>query len=400
MKVLHIIPSISPVRGGPSRAVLEMVQALRHHGADATIVTTNDDGVALLDVPLREWTDYQGVPVQFFDRFSPKMNSIREFAFSSSLTFWLWQHLHEYDLLHIHAIFSYPSTVAMAIARQKQIPYIVRPLGQLCHWSLQQGQVKKQVYLNSIERENLQRAHALHFTSLAEQEEAAQVGLSAPSFVLPHGLRPPQLIPDARQKLHQQLGSPIEQPIILFLSRLHPKKGLPYLFSALSVCQTPLTFVLAGSGTAEHEAEVAEQVRSAGIDSCTHRVGQVAGKFKDLLLQGSDLFALTSHSENFGIAVLEALAAGTPVLTTPGVALSPLVAQERLGWVVELDSQAISQTLQTFLQHPETAEGMGDRARQIVCDRYSWEAVTSSLLEKYQAILSSPASVCSLSSMN
>lgn len=364
-----------------------MVQALRSRGTDAAIVTTNDNGAALLDVPLKEWTDYQGVPVQFFDRFSPKINSIREFAFSSSLTCWLWQHLHEYDLLHIHAIFSYPSTVAMAIARQKHIPYIVRPLGQLCHWSLQQGQLKKQVYLNSIERDNLQQARALHFTSPAEQKEAAQVGLSSPSFVLPHGLTLPQSIPDARQKLHQQLDIPIEQPIILFLSRLHPKKGLPYLFSALSDCQEPFTLVLAGSGTAEHEVEVAEQVRSAGIDHCTRRVGQVAGKFKDLLLQGSDLFALTSHSENFGIAVLEALAAGTPVLTTSGVALAPLVAQERLGWVTELDSDAISKTLQTFLQYPGTVEGMGDRAQQIVRDRYSWEAISKDLITKYQAIL-------------
>ena len=226
------------------------------------------------------------------------------------------------------------------------------------------------------------------------------MGLSVPSFVLPHGLMPPQPVVNARQQLHQQLDIPIEQPVILFLSRLHPKKGLPYLFSGLADCRQPLTFVLAGGGTPEHEAEVTEQLRSTGINHCTRRVGQVAGKFKDLLLQGSDLFALTSHSENFGIAVLEALAAGTPVLTTPGVALAPLVAQERLGWVTDLDSQAISKTLQTFLQHPETAEGMGDRARQIVSDRYSWEAVSRGLLAKYQAILQPSTSVLSLDPVN
>jgi len=366
-----------------------MVRALRIQGSDVAIVTTNDDGADLLNVPLQRWIEYQEVPVQFFNRFSPAITPIREFAFSSALSRWLWRHIQEYDLLHIHAIFSYPSTVAMAIARQKNVPYIVRPLGQLCHWSLQQARLKKQIYLYGIERANLQQARALHFTSQAEQQEATRMGLSVPSFVLPHGLIPPPLILNARQQMHQQLHIPLEQPVILFLSRLHPKKGLPHLIAALANCHQTFTFVLAGSGTPEHEAEVTAQLQSAGIDHCTRRVGQVAGEFKDLLLQGVDLFALTSHSENFGIAVLEALAAGTPVLTTPGVALAPLVEQEQLGWVTDLDSQAISRTLQTFLQNSQMAEGMGDRARQIVSDRYSWEAIARGLMAKYQVILQS-----------
>ena len=171
---------------------------------------------------------------------------------------------------------------------------------------------------------------------------------------------------------------PADEPIILFLSRLHPKKGLHYLIPALGkLTQYRFTFVVAGSGAKEYEAEIESLVVSTGIRDRTHFTGFVAGETKNLLMQGSDLFVLTSHAENFGIAVLESLAVGVPVLVTPGVALAAFVQQHQLGYVPELDVLAIAKAIEQYLTHPQAAQDMGDRARQIIIEQYTWDKIAA-----------------------
>ncbi|WP_373529674.1 glycosyltransferase [Nostoc sp.] len=388
MKVLHVIPSIAQVRGGPSRSTIEMVGALRSHGVDAEIATTNDNGSDLLDVPLRQCIEYEKVPIWFFPRFSPSIKSLREFAFSSQLTTWLWLHIADYNLLHVHAIFSYPSTAAMAIARLRHLHYVVGVHGLLCNWSLQQGAGKKQIYLTLVERANLNHGKALHFTSQQEQQEVSKLGLESPSFILPHGLSRPVLIPDARHQLRQLLKAPQDEPVILFMSRLHPKKGLDYLITALEkLAHQRFTFVLAGSGSPEYEAEIDNLLVSAGIRDRTYLSGFVADEMKDIFLQGADIFALTSHSENFGVAVLEALAVGLPVLVTPGVALASVVEEYQLGSVVELDVAAIASGLQRLLNNPQESKKMGDRGRELILEEYTWDRIATRMIQVYETIL-------------
>jgi glycosyltransferase involved in cell wall biosynthesis len=399
MKILHVIPSISPLRGGPSQAVLEMVWALRQQGVDASIVTTNDQGDTLLDVELHQWIDYpvnatnndQTVPVHVFPKFSSSIAAIQEFTFSFTLTTWLFQHIREYDLIHIHAVFSYPSIIAMILARTFRIPYIIRPLGSLAHWSLQQGAKKKQLYLRLISRE-LSQTSGIHFTSMQEQQEAAALNLASPSFILPHGTTFPAVMPDAKTQLRTWLNLPPADPIILFLSRLHPKKGIEVLIQALKQLNQSrgdqcFQLVIAGSGSSEYEAEIDRCITMAGIQAHTHRVGFVSGNHKQLLLQGADLFALPSHSENFGIVVLEALGAGLPVLITPEVALADWVQTQQVGWVVPQDAEAIAQALQDFIQSPTLAQAMGERAIQTARSQFTWPSVIRQLIDRYTTII-------------
>lgn len=388
MKVLHVIPSVAQIHGGPSQAVLAMVKALRQEGVEAEIATTNDNREGLLDVPLGVQTQYQDVPIWFFSRFSPGLRSLDDFKFSYPLTQWLWQHMEEYDLVHVHAIFSYPSTVAMAIARHKGVPYVVRPLGQLCQWCLEQSAPKKQLYLSLVERANLLQSQMLHFTSAQEQQETYQAGFQHPHWIVPHGVSTPTPRPRARQELRQRLQIPEDEFVILFMARLHPKKGLDYLIPALKDLATDrhFTLVLAGSGSPEYEAEVKQFIQAAGLGDRTHCPGFVEAEEKDLFLQGSDLFVLTSHSENFGIAVLEAMAAGLPVVVTPGVALSTVVQEHQIGFVTELEQSAITTTINTCLSNPQVLQEQGNRARLLVEQHYSWRENALSLMNFYRRL--------------
>jgi glycosyltransferase involved in cell wall biosynthesis len=388
--VLHVIPSVAPVRGGPSQAVLEAVQALNGLGVDAEIVTTNDDGAGTLDVPLLERTEYGNAPVHFFPRWSPPLRPLRDFAYSASLAAWLRRHVPDYDLLHVHALFSFAPSMAMSVARRSNVPYIVRPLGLLGRWSLRQSAWRKRAYLAAIDRANLNGSRGLEFTSREELMEAADLGLRAPGFVLPFGINLPAPMADAPQRVRRRLGLPADEPLILFLSRLHPKKGVEPLISALeSIAHRRFSFVVAGSGEREYEAQIRERVRRGALATRTLFPGFVQGEVKQELLQGADVFALTSHSESFGIAVVEALAAGTPVVITDGVPLAQLVRQSATGWVPEFAPQPIARALEAALDGLSDVAAVHDRSRRCraVAEQFAWSTLAARLRDDYACVL-------------
>lgn len=392
MRVLHVIPSVAPCRGGPSKAVIEMVSALRRAGINAEIATTNDDGPNKLSVDTSELTEHQGVPVRFFNRISFPIPALREFSYAPGFGSWLKHNIRDYDIIHVHAIFSYCSTRAMQLARKYNVPYVVRPIGQLERWSLQQSKGRKQWYLDWIERKNIANAGFVQFTAAAERQQAQEVIHTMKSEVIPLGLEMPMEVRGAREKLIARLKLKRERPVVLFLSRLHRKKGLEILLESIAeLAQLRIQLIIAGDGDPDYIQHLENLAKSLKINEDCHFIGFVKGSEKALLLQGADLFALTSFSENFGIAALEALAAGTPTLLSTEVALSRTVAEHDLGYVTELEVNDIARHLSEALTDLEALQDMGSAARDYVEQNFQWSHVVQQLIRNYTAIRNSSA---------
>lgn len=386
MKVLHVIPSVNPALGGPTQVVLSLVKALRATGVDAEIATTNDNGSKLLDVPLNQRIEYKGVPIWFFPRFAHPM---KEFIFSAELTRWLWQHVPDYDLINTHYLFSYASTCAGAIARWQQVPYIVRTLGQLTPWALAQSRLKKQIYASLIERHNLNRAAAIHCTSVGEAEDVQKFGIKTPTITLPLGVEQTIALPEAKQKLREVYGLAPKTPIVLFLSRLHYKKRPELLLRSLSHLATQgkdFHLILAGSGEPSYLSELKNLVSSLGLTARTSFPGFAIGQDKQLLLQGADIFVLPSFSENFGVAVAEAMGNGLPVIVTPDVQIAPEIAAASAGLVVSGQERAFSEAIAQLLASPDLRYQLGENGKRLVSRRYCWRAIARKLACVYTAI--------------
>jgi glycosyltransferase involved in cell wall biosynthesis len=384
MKVLHVIPSLSPALGGPTQVALKIVRAIRHQGIDAEIVTTNHHHESNLDLPLNQLIEYEGVPVWFL----PVDYALKEYLFSSTLATWLWQHISDYDLLDNHYLFSYVPTCAAAIARHRQIPYTIRTQGQLTSWALKQSPIKKHLYTSLIERRNLNQAAAIHCTTPQEERDLRNFGIKTPAITLPLGVQPATKISNAKSELRQLYQIPSDRLIVLFLSRLHPKKRPDLLIDAFQQVarqNSSCHLLMAGSGEADYLAYLQQLATQKQLGERITFTGLITGNKKNILLQGADIFALPSYSENFGIAVAEAMAAGLPVIVTPGVQIAPEISTAEGGIIVNDRAELIT-ALTQLLESSKMRSHLSQNAMELAKDKYNWDNIASQLIAAYGAI--------------
>ncbi len=389
MKILQIVPSVSLIYGGPSQMVLGLSEALATEKIDVTLITTNsngDTGQEPLDVPLEKEIAQDGYKIIYFP-----CSPFRRYKFSLPLLQWLATNAKNYDLAHIHALFSPVSTAAATICRNKKLHYIMRPLGTLDPADLAKKKLLKKIYGLLLEKPNLAGASAIHFTSQEEAKVSERYGTNSPDLVIPLGVNLPESMPSLG-KMRQELKIDSDIPIILFMSRIDPKKGFDLLLPALkSLHQAGIKFhfVLAGTNPQDpdYENSISENIKQSALNSITTITGFVTGETKLSLLQDATIFILPSYYENFGIAVAEAMATGTPVVISNKVHIWQEIESADAGWITNCDVRNLTETLRQVLQNPSVWQQKGINARNLVINKYSWNAITKRVIKAYREIL-------------
>jgi len=393
MRILQIVPSVSLIYGGPSQMVMGLSSALARENVKVTILTTDsngDSGQKPLDVPLNCPVKQDGYEIIYF-RCSP----FRRYKFSLLLLKWLNNHAHEFDLAHIHALFSPISSAAATVCRQKNLPYILRPLGTLDPADLCKKKQLKQLYATILERSNLAGASAIHFTSDQEAKISERFGVSTQDLVIPLGVIPPKGEGGRGDAIRTQFGIPFDVPLVLFMSRIDPKKGLILLIPALEKLLAEggnFYFVLAGTNPQDpdYEEKIRLQIQNSPLRSHTKITGFVTGEIKSALLQAADLFVLPSYYENFGIAVAEAMVAGVPVVISDQVHIWHQVRDSESGWVGTTDVESLVELLREALQNPAECRRRGLLAQEYALQNFSWEAIARQMIQAYNQILGVP----------
>jgi glycosyltransferase involved in cell wall biosynthesis len=353
-----------------------MCRALAAQGVRTTILTTNADGPNVLPVPLNSLTEWEGVPAIFFNR-----DFSEAFKYSRGLARWIRGHAREFDVVHIHAVLSHASLTAAASAGRRAVPYVLRPLGTLAPWSLQQKSWRKRLLLSVAARRTVARAAAVHCTSAEEKRGIEALFPEARPVVIPLGIDPRFL------DTAPATAGP-SRPYVLCVSRLHPKKNLEALitaFLAATESKREWRLVLAGSGDAEYARTLARLIDARGAHDRVELAGWVDGPRKRALLQQASLFALVSLHENFGISLLEALACGVPAIATRNVDLSEPIAETNAGWIVESTLDSITGGLIAALSSRADLVARGAAARALA-GRFTWPAVAGELRVLYEGL--------------
>lgn len=381
MRVLHVVPSIDPRYGGPVVALLGLSEAQVSLGIQATVLYTQE---ADADTSVSEMLGERGVRIRMGgEPASP-------FVPNPALVKSVHEEVASADVIHIHGVWEDIQHRAAQAARKAGKPYIIRPCGMLDPWSLSQGRMKKRLYMQWRLRNNLRHAAALHFTTDSERDLTSPLKLMTPSIVEPNGvdLAEFQTLPAAGIFRNEHLVLQ-DKRIVLFLSRLHPKKGLDLLLPAMAGQARDVALVIAGPDSDGYRAELERLVVQYKIQDRVLFAGMLKGKQRLAAFRDADVFVLPSYQENFGNVVVESLAAGTPVIVSDQVGLHNEVSAGQVGEVVPLRVDALTDTLQRWLGDAEARQSAANRARPFVWERYDWRKIALRWEEHYNLLVSS-----------
>ena len=384
MKVLQVIPSLSWIHGGPSRAIRLIEQALINQGVSVETVATDDDGYGqrLRRAHGQALTE-EGSTRRYF------LKWFDFYIVAPGMLIWLCRNVHRYDVVHVHAQFSFASLAGAWTARRAGVPYVIRPLGTLSRYSLQSRRpwVKK-LSLWLFERRLLRDAAAVHFTSELEQNEALALGVSLRSRVIPLAVEGAPV--PSRATVEQHFPGLINSDVVLYLSRIDPKKNLEGLLRGFALCapgRPRLSLLVVGDGPTTYLSSLHRLARELGIEQKILWAGHLTGEPKAAAFGAASVFALPSYSENFGIAAVEALAAGVPAVLSEGVAIAADAREAGAALVTTTAPDSIAEAISTLIDDAGARQQMSDIARAFAEQNYSVSAMGRSLFDLYNDVV-------------
>ncbi|GAB5497572.1 MAG: glycosyltransferase [Phycisphaerales bacterium] len=360
LKVTHFTGPIRLELGGVVRAVLDMALALAQAGHDVVIITWDKT-----DVP-DDWRNGNpGVPrvVEIerpgrLGKLSKRSEDLVKRVVGAS------------DMVHMHTPWETANAAVAKLCNTLGVPYVVSIHGMLDDWSMAQRTLKKRVYLALSARKLLEGAYAVHCTAQAELDQSRKWYPKGNGVVIPllFDLEPYKQLPGpeiAREKFNIDP----DKPTVLFLSRIHVKKGVHILIDAANTIRergTDAQFLIAGTGDSEYEQSLRVQIDKLGLGDSVRLLGMVKGTEKVSLFQAADIFALPTSQENFGFVLVEALASGTPAITTKHVDIWPELESSGSSLIVEQTSEAFDQAITKLLADRGVLESMGTKGRDWV----------------------------------
>lgn len=372
MNIVHIIPGIGHTSFGLGQVALNLAREQNALGDEAWIWCVSPAS----DV---QWasdsSDLARSRIRTFSAIGPSRLAFSPAMVSAAIG----KNGDGIDVAHQHGIWTACSISTNTLHRYHSLPYVVAPHGSLDPWALGRSLWKKWIASIAYQDANLRSAACLH--ALAEKEATGfrTYGLRNPIAIIPNGISDTWLksVGDA-SKFRKQFDIPADVRLMLFLSRITPKKGLPMLLQALSVATGEISdwwLVIAGADEFGHEAEVRALVDRLRMADRVRFIGPVLGQAKRDTFAAADLFVLPSFSEGAPMVILEALGAGLPVLTTRASPWRDFL-EYRCGWWTDIDAAAIRDALSEAarLTKQELIE-MGMRGKALVATKYTWSRV-------------------------
>ncbi|WP_223651772.1 XrtY-associated glycosyltransferase XYAG1 [Hymenobacter psoromatis] len=373
MNILFIVPFYKPAYsyGGPIVVIARLAETLVAMGHTVTVYTSTANGAAELPVVPGQPMNVDGVCVYYFKRVTGDNTHA-----SPALWLQLDRTIHDFEVVHIHSWWNFLVLGAAWVCRRHSVKPIISPHGMLSEYILTTNNAAKKRWLHRLVGKKLLAASVLHVSTKLELEESRQVIPGWPGQIIPNLVALPQYAPTRPANDVFTIG---------FLSRVDPKKGLDVLIRVLGQITQPYRLLVAGTGSETYIQELHALAAEVGNADKITWVGWKNGEDKFTFLAELDLFALTSHSENFAIVVIESLATGTPVLISDQVGLYQYVREHDYGWVTPLDPAQVVATLQAAMRDHAKRQRIGATAPVLIRREYDDRTLAQHYLDLYQA---------------